>query len=301
MIDIGVNLLSQQFDADREAVCARARQAGVRGMIVTASSIKESQAAAAYCAHSERQLVCTAGIHPHQATPPTAANLAQAMAELAVLAELPQVAAIGETGLDYFRDFAAPADQRAVCQAQLALAAQLGMPVFMHERDAADDVLALIEGSNIDPHTLVIHCFTGTEDALQRYLQRGCLIGITGWLCDRKRGAPLREIVAQIPLNQLLIETDAPYLRPHNAPKQALTGIASGTSSRRNEPALLPYVVATLADCLSLPADTVVEHSTANALRLFPRLGQALTERGSKVAEDHTDRSVRDRLATGQS
>lgn len=285
MIDIGVNLLSGQFDSDRAAVLGRASAAGVEGMIITASDLAESTAAAAYCAaacaargaDNSPLLAATAGIHPHSANRQTAADITAATAELAELAQQPAVVAIGETGLDYFRDFAAPEDQRIVCQAQLALAAGLNMPVFAHDRDAAPDLVRLIESSGINPATVVVHCFTGTTEALQRYLEMGCMIGITGWVCDRKRGAALRHQVKSIPLDRLLIETDAPYLRPHSAPKQTLPG----ATGRRNEPALLPYVVTMLAQCMDLPVDQLVTETRDNALRVFPRLQSIFKERES--------------------
>ncbi|MFK7915449.1 MAG: TatD family hydrolase [Pseudomonadales bacterium] len=269
MIDIGANLLSGQFDADREQVLTRARQAGVKTIIVTATDLEESRAATDYCA-ARPELFCTAGIHPHDASAATAAEIDSAVSQITSLAKEPVVVAIGETGLDYFRDFTDPGDQRRVCAAQLTLAKQLKLPVFAHDRDASEDMVRLIKASGINPATIVIHCFTGDELALQRYLDLGCMIGITGWLCDTKRGAELREIVGQIPADRIMIETDAPYLRPHNAPKDAL---ASGSGSRRrNEPALLPYVAQTLAKCMGLSVADLIAHSSRNAQQLFPRL-----------------------------
>lgn len=274
MIDIGVNLLSGQFDADREQVITRARQAGVEAMIVTATDLAESNAAVRYCA-GHPGLFCTAGIHPHNASADTAAQIEEAIEHIASLAQQDVVVAIGETGLDYFREFADRAHQRTVCTAQLALAHQLKLPVFAHDRDASDDLAGLIEASGTDPATIVIHCFTGDRRTLERYLDMGCMIGITGWVCDIKRGAELRSLVPLIPGERLLIETDAPYLRPHNAPKDALEPSVSGKQRRRNEPALLPYVVSTLAECMERSATDLVRDSTTNARRLFQRLSLA--------------------------
>lgn len=270
MIDIGVNLLSGQFDADREQVVQRALDAGVRAMIMTATDLAESEQALQYCA-SGAALFCTTGIHPHNATSTLARDTDHALARMEALADHPKVVAIGETGLDYFRDFADPADQRVVCAAQLQLAARLQMPVFAHDRDASDDLTALIDGSGVDPARMVIHCFTGTEPALQRYLDMGCMIGITGWLCDAKRGAALRALVPNIPLDRLLIETDAPYLRPQNAPPDALPKTGS-RQRRRNEPALLPFIAKAVAELMGIDAAQVVDYTRANSQRLFPRL-----------------------------
>jgi len=277
VIDIGVNLLNPQFEADREAVVRRAAEAGITDMILTGTDIAVSRAARDYCAahgsappgrHSTppagrptTRLFATAGIHPHEAkdAPP------DWEAEIEALAATPEVVAIGETGLDFNRNFS-PADLQADCfRRQIGLARELDMPVFVHDREASAAVLETFravfgQGTQAASST-VVHCFTGTADALHAYLALGCHIGITGWVCDRRRGAELRALVGQIPLDRLLVETDAPFLRPQNAP--------ADQHGRRNEPALLTHVIERLAECRGESAETIAAQAAANARRLF--------------------------------
>ncbi|MGI9324660.1 MAG: TatD family hydrolase [Pseudomonadales bacterium] len=272
MIDIGVNLLSGQYDADRNAVIQRARQSGLSALVVTASDLQESTAAQVFCLEHPGFLFCTAGVHPHQADAVASQPAELWLPQIARLCNSDVVVALGEMGLDYFRNFATAANQRRVLSAQLALAAELQMPVFAHDRDASADMVELLLGSGVEPSSVVIHCFTGDAKALSKYLDMGCMIGITGWLCDRKRGAMLRELVARIPLDRLLIETDGPYLKPHNAPKQPFPQAQPQPSSRRNEPALLAYVVQALADATGTTPLELGAATSSNAQRLFPKL-----------------------------
>jgi TatD DNase family protein len=261
LIDIGVNLLHPQFDPDRQAVIERSRLAGITCMIVTGTDLEVSRAAVDLCRQPGAALVCTAGIHPHDArSAPSGWR-----EDLRALAREAPVVAIGETGLDFNRNFSPPHIQEKLFRDQLALAAELNLPVFVHERDASDSVLQTL--NEVLGHRgcaslgVVVHCFTGDLAALDAYLELGCHIGITGWVCDRRRGAGLRALVPRIPLDRLLAETDAPFLRPHNAP--------ADNHGRRNEPALLPWVIATLAEQLELPPERIAQETAANAQRLF--------------------------------
>jgi TatD DNase family protein len=257
MIDIGVNLLHAQFDADRDAVLTRARRAGIAQMIITGTDLPGSRAAVAFAAAHPGLLSATAGIHPHEA----AAAPPGWQAALRALAPDPAVVAIGETGLDFNRNFSPPDVQEAIFREQLQLASQLNLPVFVHDREAGDRVAACLAEAGPPSAGVVVHCFTGTRTDLLRYLDMGCHIGITGWVCDRRRGQGLRDLIPLIPLQRLLIETDAPFLRPHNAP-------ADG-HGRRNEPALLPYVAARLAELYGIARAELEAVTAANARRLF--------------------------------
>lgn len=261
MIDIGVNLLHPQFDPDRRAVIERSRLAGVTEMIVTGTDLEMSSAAVHLCRQPGAALCCTAGIHPHDAgSAPSGWR-----EDLRVLAREAPVVAIGETGLDFNRNFSPPQIQETVFRDQLTLAAELDLPIFVHERDASGAVLQALHDvlghGGCASLGVVVHCFTGDRAALDAYLELGCHIGITGWVCDRRRGVELRALVPQIPLDRLLAETDAPFLRPHNAP--------ADDHGRRNEPALLPWVIATLAEQLELPHTRIAEETSTNAQRLF--------------------------------
>ncbi|MEQ8861080.1 MAG: TatD family hydrolase [Pseudomonadales bacterium] len=270
MIDIGVNLLHPQFDDDREALLERAWAAGLSHIILTGTDLEGSRAGADYIADHiaasgknaaaagrTRRLSCTAGIHPHDA----AGAPDDWRDRLEALARRPEVVAIGETGLDFHRDYSPRPLQERLFRGQLELAASLDLPVFVHDRDAGDTVADCLRTKPGGAAGVVVHCFTGDRHALHRYLDLGCHIGITGWVCDRRRGAELRDLVADIPLDRLMVETDAPFLRPHDAPKDV--------HGRRNEPALLPWIVRRLAERYGCDEDELATRTAANARRFF--------------------------------
>ncbi len=266
MIDIGVNLLHPQFDRDRLAVVDRAVAEGLTAMLITATDLAATTATIEYCdahAHPAIQLQTTAGIHPHDARH-APENLSDVLRELA-LSE--HVRAIGETGLDFNRNFSPPDIQAHVFEQQLSLAADLSLPVFVHDRDSGGQVYRLLKKHAHLLPGMVVHCFTGNAAELDAYLDLGCSIGITGWISDSRRGTTLREIVGRIPLDRLMIETDAPFLLPQNAPAdwyQHNAGV-----KRRNEPALLPWVAAGVARATGSSLQEVTERTAANACRLF--------------------------------
>ena len=264
MIDIGVNLLHPQFDDDRSAVIGRARAAGVEAMLITATDLDMAAAAIDLCTQAA-DLACTAGIHPHDARN-APADLGDRLQQLAAS---PQVRAIGETGLDFNRNFSEPGIQQRVFDVQLTAAGKLSMPVFVHDRDTDGAVYRALKRHADRLPAMVVHCFTGTRADLDRYLDLGCAIGITGWICDPRRGQALRELAGSIPLERLLIETDAPFLLPRNAPRSWHKTHAPGMSRRRNEPALLPYVAEGVAEATGIPVTEIVEASASNAAALF--------------------------------
>ena len=257
LIDIGVNLAHRRFEADREQVLARARAAGVTGQVITGTSVAGSRAAAALARQKPGQLWSTAGIHPHDARHCSP----EALGELRELARAPEVKAIGECGLDFDRNFSPPADQEAAFEAQLQLAAETGLPVFLHERSAHERFLAILR--NARPHLRggVAHCFTGSAAQLEAYLALDLHIGITGWINDQRRGQGLRDVVKHVPADRLMIETDAPFLTPHDAHPRPPGG--------RNEPALLPLVLAAVARAVGRPAAQVAEETTRTARGFF--------------------------------
>ena len=260
--DIGANLLHKQFDADRDSVIERAWASGIARMLITCTNLNETARGIEFCRSRSEELWCTAGVHPHDAkdTGPGWLN------RLADLAASPEVSAVGETGLDFNRNFSPPQRQIEVFRNQLELAADLGKPAFVHDRDSQGKVFELLKHYAPELRGVVVHCFTGTSEDLVRYLDSGFYIGITGWVCDERRGAPLRELVPRIPLDQLLVETDAPFLRPHNAPASATA------DKRRNEPALLGYVIGMLAQLYNLDPGEIAQatHDNASALFGFP-------------------------------
>lgn len=257
IVDIGLNLAHDSFDADRDAVIERAVNAGVTRMVITGSSIDSTRSAIALVRQQPQRFRSTAGIHPHHA-----ADLgAEQRLQLAELAAEPEVVAVGECGLDYFRDFSPRTTQRAAFQSQLELAVKLGKPVFLHERDAHEDFLAILR--EFRPHLSggVAHCFTAGIEEARAYQELDLYIGITGWICDERRGHHLREVVRHIPANRLLIETDAPYLLPRD--------LEPKPKSRRNEPMYLPHVLEAIAAARGESPAELAAITTRNALELF--------------------------------
>jgi TatD DNase family protein len=257
MIDIGANLAHDSFDHDRAALLQRAWDAGVEAIVVTGSNAASNEQALHLARAHPKRLYCTAGLHPHHA-----AEWDETLAaRIAELAREPQLVALGECGLDYYRDLAPREEQRRAFIAQLGLAIQADKPVFLHQRDAHADFHAILRDYRKALVNCVVHCFTDNAEALDAYLALDCHIGITGWVCDERRGQALRELVKRIPLDRLLIETDAPYLLPRNlkpAPKH-----------RRNEPAFLPWVAQGVAEARGEDVALVVAQTTTNAKRFF--------------------------------
>ena len=256
LVDIGANLTHASFRDDLPAVLDRAREAGVEQIVVTGASEDESRAARALAALHPQRLHSTTGVHPHLAR-----EWSDATAEtFRGLASSAEVVAIGETGLDFNRDFSPRPEQERAFEAQLELASALGMPVFMHERDAAERFIAILEGHRHHLGAAVIHCFTGDASALDAYLGLDLHVGITGWICDERRGLHLRELVARIPADRLMIETDSPYLLPRD--------LTPKPKSRRNEPMHLRHIVEVVAACRDEPVAALAA-STSRTARAF--------------------------------
>jgi TatD DNase family protein len=257
LVDIGVNLTNHQFEVDRTAVVERAIEAGVTRMVVIGTSVADSQNALALAHQWPDLLTSTAGIHPHDAKTYNQSSLG----ELSKLASDKLVVAIGECGLDYNRDFSPRPAQIECFEAQLHLASEARLPVFMHQRDAHDAFLATLKPSRPRLSGGVVHCFTGSKIELDSYLDLDLYIGITGWICDERRGANLREIVRRIPLERVLVETDAPYLLPRDMKPKP--------KGRRNEPCYLPHIVSVIAQHMGISTDELAEQSARNACNLF--------------------------------
>ncbi len=257
LCDIGVNLCDPCFSHDVDDVLARAEQAGVTRLVVTGTSLARSEAALELCvAHADR-LWCTAGVHPHHASECDELTLER----LRSLAARPEVVAIGECGLDYNRDFSPREVQRRWFEAQVELACELSMPLFLHERDACDDQVAILKRHRSRFDKAVVHCFTGDAASLRAYLELDLHIGITGWICDERRGGHLHELIKDIPRDRLMIETDAPYLMPRT--------IKPRPKSRRNEPANLIQVLRTVAACMGMSEAECAAATTATARAFF--------------------------------
>ncbi len=257
MIDIGVNLTSTQFAKDRKLVVKRAREAGITGMLITGTSALESQQAYHLATQHPGYCWSTAGVHPHHASEWSD----DAAVTLRRLAEKPEVVAIGECGLDFNRNFSEPEQQAYAFNAQLALAAELQLPVFLHCRDAHTRFISVLEPWLPQLPAAVLHCFTGNRDELLHCLELGLSVGITGWVCDERRGLELRELMPLIPADRLLLETDAPWLLPRDMRPRPV--------SRRNEPCFLPHIVQQVALLRGENAAELADKTADNARRLF--------------------------------
>lgn len=257
LVDIGVNLTHSSFSHDLDAVLERAAEVGVRQLVVTGTSVEGSREALELARSRPGTLFSTAGVHPHDAKTCDDATL-DALRELS---GAPEVVALGECGLDYNRDFSPRPVQRQWFEAQVVLAAELGLPLFLHERNAHEDFVAIVAAHRADLKAACIHCFTGTEAELDAYLELDLHVGITGWICDERRGTHLREVVHRIPADRLMVETDAPYLLPRD--------LRPKPKSRRNEPVHLRHVLETLAHCRGEAPEVTAAATTATARAFF--------------------------------
>lgn len=259
LIDIGANLTHESFDRDIDAVLERARAAGVVQMVITGASREHSPMALDLARRHPGFLYATAGVHPHHASEYTD----ECDAEMRALHAHPEVVAVGECGLDFNRDFSPRPAQRKAFERQLQIASENGKPLFLHQRDAHDDFIAMMKNFDGKLGPAVVHCFTAERRELFDYLDRDWYIGITGWLCDERRGAHLRELVKHIPAERLMIETDAPYLLPRT--------MRPLPKDRRNEPAFLSHIVEELARDRGEDVAVTAANATA-ATRAFFRL-----------------------------
>ena len=262
LVDIGVNLLNSRFDKDRLEVIQDALDHQVKAQILTGCSLKGSQASLEFCQSVQDQfpyLWSTAGIHPHDSAQlKEVPNWSKTLKELA---ESAQCVAIGECGLDFNRDFSPRPQQEEVFETQLQCAVELNLPVFLHERDAHHRFYDILKNYMPNLKGAVVHCFTGNRAQLEAYLDLGCLIGITGWICDERRGHELQDAVSVLPLDRVMVETDAPYLTPR--------GLKPKPKRGRNIPSTLPYIVSTLAQYMKVSETQLAQASYTNSLHFF--------------------------------
>lgn len=257
LVDIGANLAHDSFIDDRNEVLKRAADAGVTRIIVTGSSDTSNMEAAALAELHAGVLYSTAGVHPHHAS--DYGDESDALIRELVRKDV--VVAVGECGLDYFRNFSPRDAQLDAFRRQLAIATECRLPVFLHQRDAHDDFVEVLESTLPGLTRAVAHCFTGEGESLHEYIAMGLYIGITGWICDERRGQHLHDIVSIVPDDRLMIETDAPYLLPRT--------IRPKPETRRNEPAYLPEVLKTVAEARGQSIEHVARITTENAERFF--------------------------------
>lgn len=251
LVDTHAHLHFPDFDDDREAVLARARAAGVRRMVTIGTDVATCRAALAL-AERETDVWATAGVHPHDAAESDEA----ALAEVERLAAERRVVAIGEIGLDFFRNLSPRATQARVLRRFVALARRLRKPVVVHCRDAHDDALSILSEEGVAEVGGVMHCFSGDVEIARRCLDLGLLVSLAGPVTYPNARA-LPEVARFVPADRLVVETDCPFLPPQ------------GYRGKRNEPAHLAITAARVAELRGEPLDALAAQTTENARRLF--------------------------------
>lgn len=249
--DIGLNLFTRSFP-DPEKIFADAAEAGIC-CILTGSEARENRLVSDFV--KTHDAYGTAGIHPHAADEATLADIDEIRQ---IITRNDRVVAVGETGLDYDHMYSKKENQQFYFSRLIELAEELHKPMFLHERDAADDFIAAFKGhEDLCPRS-VVHCYTGDKETLQRLLAMGFYIGITGWICDERRGGPLQDAVSILPLDRVLLETDAPYLTPRGF-----------HLPRTNVPQNITYVAQTLAGYMHADQEELVCQARKNTETLF--------------------------------
>lgn len=259
LVDTHAHLDFRHFDKDRQAVLQRAREAGVGAIVTVGTDLDSSRQAVALAAQQE-PVYAAVGMHPHDASKLDG----QTLAELRFLAQEPKVLAVGEIGLDYYRNRSPRDAQRRAFRAQLAWAAKLGKPVIVHDRDAHDEIVEILtdwaaglEGSTLSGRLGVLHTFSGDLAMAEAIIELGFYISISGPVTYPSEGG-LRDIVKSVPMERLLVETDCPFLVPVPHPRRA-----------RNEPAYVRLVAQQIAELKEMTLDDCARATTENARRLF--------------------------------
>jgi len=265
MIDIGVNLTPKLFQtknpSSQEAELAKfvtqCQSERLSAMIAIGTSVKESLRAALQARQYPGYIFATAGVHPHDAKHLDGAG----KKELEQLIQSPEVVAVGEMGLDFNRNFSPPEIQESVFAFQLDLNRTDQKPLYLHERDATSRQIEIMQAHRNCFTSGVMHCFTGNKDTLKRYLDLGLHIGITGWVCDERRGVDLVEAVKYIPADRLLAETDSPYLLPRTLRPKPRHG--------RNQPWYVREVIRRIAEIRGVNIEEMTAVTQSNAKALF--------------------------------
>lgn len=256
-IDIAVNLVGSKLQHQLESVIQDAQALGVEKQIVIGSNLKESVDVSKYCQQHEQQLYGTAGVHPHYASQWDD----QSSETLTSLLNKPNIVAVGECGLDFNRNFSTPSEQLFAFEAQLQIAVETQLPIYMHCRDAHSEFISLVKNYRSSLSKAVLHCFTGTKEQLEDCLELDLHIGITGWVCDERRGQSLADSVKYIPDNRLMLETDSPYLLPRN--------LMPKPKSSTNYPKYLPHIAKTVAQLRDQSPEVLAKQCFDNTMDFF--------------------------------
>jgi len=257
-IDIGVNLTGSSFEKDVPDVIERARQAGVEQLILTGTNVEHSEQAIELSRQYESVCYSTVGLHPHHAS--DYSN--DVGSELKDMMSQTQVVAVGECGLDFNRNFSSRTEQIRAFEAQIEMAIDLNKPLFLHQRDAHEDLISIIKSCREDLSKIVVHCFTGNTEEVNDYNLLDMHIGITGWICDERRGHTLQKAVKQIPMDRIMLETDAPYLLPRDLTEKPV-------KKNRNEPYFLPHIANAVAQYMEVDETQLIVAALENTQSFF--------------------------------
>ena len=250
MFDIGANLTSSHFSDDLDSVLDESFEAGVKKICITSSNLQDVRNAKKITERN-KNLYYSVGFHPHNAKD----FKVEFLKDMSIYLEDPKAICLGEMGLDFNRNFSSKKEQILCFESQLSLANSISKPLFLHQRDAHEEFLSVLDNHKFN-QKLIVHCFTGNLSELEDYLKRDFYIGITGWVCDLKRGLELRECINHIPQDKLLIETDSPYLSPRK-------------KIRRNEPKFLIDVAEEVATLRQETKESIIKSSYENSLNFF--------------------------------
>ena len=256
-IDIACNFTHQAFDKNLQKVIEDSVKAGIEKFVVTCSSLKDLERIKEIKSRYKESIFFTAGIHPHCAKEIHEIEHNKIKEEILKL----KPNAIGETGLDFNRNFSSPSDQLASFILHLEIAADAKLPLYLHQRDAHDDFLGTLKELHTSDNNFVVHCFTGNKKELTDYLDMGGYIGITGWICDYRRNQDLNEAIRYIPLDKLMVETDCPYLLPKN--------LSPKPKKNLNYPYHLPHIVKEIANIRNESEELIAEYAYKNTMRFF--------------------------------
>ena len=256
-IDIACNFTHESFKNNLETVIANAENAGVEKFVLLSASLKDLDPIQIIQRKSPEKYFICSGIHPHHANEIKDINYKKLLEKL----QSTNPNAIGETGLDYFRNISPPNIQRDAFRMQIDIAKELKLPLYLHQRDAHDDFIKIIKENIRNFPKFIVHCFTGTQSQLDQYLELGAYIGLTGWICDVKRNIDLRKSIKNIPIERMMIETDCPYLIPKN--------LISETKNNVNEPKYLPRIAQEICELIGVEIEELKIVTSKNAVNFF--------------------------------
>ena len=256
-IDIACNFTHKSFKDNLEEVIANAEIEDVKKFVLLCASLNDLGPIKDIQSKSPEKYFISAGIHPHHANEIVELEYKDLLNKLRSI----NPNAIGETGLDYFRNISPPKIQRESFQMHIEIAKELKLPLYLHQRDGHNDFIKIIKKNLDNFPKFVVHCFTGSQKELDDYLDLGAYIGLTGWICDAKRNIDLRQSIKNIPIERMMLETDSPYLIPKNLLKKPKKNI--------NEPKYLPHIANEICELIGIEIEELKRATHNNTVSFF--------------------------------